>query len=244
MDILICEDNIEQLYELQRVIKQFQIPNLRILMASNKAQELIKIIKSHGYIPGALFILDVNLGHSEINGLELAQYIRQNDVLSSIVFVTTHSEMAYLTFIYKVEALDYILKDQPDVFVDKVEACLQLAMRKQKLTTKQCEKSGSILSFKIGPKFVRIASREFVFAETSPNKHRIIIHANNQQLEIYGSLDEVEKLSTKLIRCHNSYVINQDQLQILDLTSMCVVLKNGVSCPISRKYVTQVKAIL
>ena len=48
-----------------------------------------------------------------MTGLTLAQEIRKYDPRGFIIFVTTHSEMSYMTFIYKLEALDFILKDEP-----------------------------------------------------------------------------------------------------------------------------------
>ena len=46
MDILICEDNIEQLYELQRIIKEIaqkSVFNIRIYLATTKANEFFQV---------------------------------------------------------------------------------------------------------------------------------------------------------------------------------------------------------
>lgn len=50
-----------------------------------------------------------------MNGFELAQEIRKFDPRGFIIFITTHAELSYMTFTYKVEALDYIIKDDIDL---------------------------------------------------------------------------------------------------------------------------------
>ena len=48
----------------------------------------------------------------------LGDMIRQRDPLCSIIFVTTHAEMTYLTFMYKI-ALDFIIKDHTGMLQQK-----------------------------------------------------------------------------------------------------------------------------
>ncbi|WP_241960035.1 PfkB family carbohydrate kinase, partial [Staphylococcus gallinarum] len=42
---------------------------------------------------------------------KLASEIRKHDPVGNIIFVTSHSELTYLTFVYKVAAMDFIFKD-------------------------------------------------------------------------------------------------------------------------------------
>lgn len=44
-----------------------------------------------------------------------------------IAFITTHSELSYLTFQYKVEAFDFMIKDDPGQFALRLEDCLRKA---------------------------------------------------------------------------------------------------------------------
>ena len=50
---------------------------------------------------------------SDINGIKLGSEIRKYDPIGNIIFVTSHSELTYLTFVYKVSAMDFIFKDDP-----------------------------------------------------------------------------------------------------------------------------------
>ncbi|MHC9532087.1 LytR/AlgR family response regulator transcription factor [Dellaglioa sp. L3N] len=247
MDVLICEDNIEQLYRLKKIIEDFGKTdnlNINVLIASTKSEDIIRMIDNKQYTVGALFILDIYLDKSNINGFELAQRIRKQDWVSSIVFSTTHSEMTYMTFLYKVEALDYVLKDETDTYQERIIECVKIAYLKKSLANERAVTKEPFFYFKVGPKRIRIYENDFVYAETSENKHRVIIHTVNQQLEVYSTLNELKLKSSKIIRCHNSYVVNRDKIKLLDLNEMKVLLNDGQFCYISRKYVAKLKTIL
>ncbi|MGH2251757.1 response regulator, partial [Enterococcus faecalis] len=73
-----------------------------------------------------LYFFDVDLQH-ELSGIALAYEIRKIDNIGKIIFVTTHSEMSYLTFTYKIEAMDYIIKDIPEEIDRRVRECIKVA---------------------------------------------------------------------------------------------------------------------
>ena len=69
-----------------------------------------------------IFFLDVDLNH-EMNGIALASKIREYQPRCFIIFVTTHSEMSFMTFSYKVEAMDYVIKDYFQEVKNRVHQC-------------------------------------------------------------------------------------------------------------------------
>lgn len=71
-----------------------------------------------------LYFLDICLG-TDMNGLILAQKIREIDARCFIVLITSHSEMSLMTFQYKVEALDFILKDNPSCIQERIDDCIK-----------------------------------------------------------------------------------------------------------------------
>ena len=54
----------------------------------------------------------------------MAEKIRDIDSLGYIIFITTHSELTYLTFKYRVEAMDFILKDNVNEIDFRINECL------------------------------------------------------------------------------------------------------------------------
>lgn len=247
MDVLICEDNVEQLYALKQLVLQIAAEShlpLNIYLATTRAQSLLTVVKQQCYQPGALFILDVLLDQKQLTGLQLAQILRQKDSLSTIVFCTTHSELAYLTFHYQVAALDYILKDELVINSQRLRHCIEQAYQRQNPLTTASQAAPKTLLLKIGAKLVRIQEDDLIYAETSGNKHRLMIYTTYQQLEVYGSLTKLAQLSPQLMRCHNSYLINKTKIKMFDGRQMRLLLDTGVSCPVSRKYLRAIKMAL
>ncbi len=129
LNIMICEDNIEQLIKIKRYIKDIiMIENfdMEIVLATSKPEDIISHLKKNKI--SGLYFLDVDL-NSNINGIKLAEIIREYDPRGFIVFVTTHAEMSYLTFIYKVEAMDYIIKDTIENVKQRIHECILNAQK-------------------------------------------------------------------------------------------------------------------
>ena len=64
---------------------------------------------------------------SDINGIKLGSEIRKYDPIGNIIFVTSHSELTYLTFVYKVSAMDFIFKDDPNQLKTRIIDCIETA---------------------------------------------------------------------------------------------------------------------
>ena len=124
IDIFICEDNPKQLNLFKKYISNFILMegfDMQIVQATSDPHQLLKEILTAENT--GLFFLDIDL-KSDMNGLTLAQRIRQIQPRCFIVFITSHSEMSFLTFQYKAEALDFIVKDTTEHIKSKIHECL------------------------------------------------------------------------------------------------------------------------
>src|SRR4051794_9929355 len=107
--IYICEDNLSQLNDIKEIIENYILIeelDMEIILATQNPDELIQVLEDNPPSK-AIYFLDIDLNH-QLDGIQLAQHIRQVDDLGRIIFITTHAELAPVTFRYKVEALDYI----------------------------------------------------------------------------------------------------------------------------------------
>ena len=86
--------------------------NIEVLDTA-KVSELIQNIESESF--DQLYFLDIDIKNEGKKGLKVAQEIRKLDNRGTIVFVTTHSEFAPITYKYKVSALDFIDKSDPEM---------------------------------------------------------------------------------------------------------------------------------
>ncbi|HFK6283662.1 TPA: LytR/AlgR family response regulator transcription factor [Listeria monocytogenes] len=112
LPVFICEDNRMQRERLTKYIEDYIMVehfDMKLELSTGDPFELVSRMPTHQGM--GLYFLDIDLGQPDMNGFELAQEIRKFDPRGFIIFITTHAELSYMTFTYKVEALDYIIKD-------------------------------------------------------------------------------------------------------------------------------------
>lgn len=241
LEIFICEDELEQRERLKKYIENYiMIENLdmKIAVCTGNPKEVIEYIREHNTI--GLYFLDVDL-QADKSGIALGAEIRHYDTQGSIVFVTTHSELTYLTFTYKVEAMDYITKDEFTDVQKRVIDCIDTANKRY-----NARRNGNKQRFKtkIGDKVISIDYDEILFFETSPQLHKIILHAMNRQVEFYGKLKEIVELDSRFYRCHNSYVVNKDNIAEIDMKKREIHMVNGEICYASSRFLKGLKNIV
>lgn len=131
LSIFVCEDDkVQRRQILQQIEKAIMIEDfdMKIVFETGNPEALLNYLKGNKGLTG-LYFLDVDLQH-QMNGIELASKIRDYDDLGKIIFITTHSEMTYLTFTYKVEAMDYIIKDDNQLLRERIHECIKVANRR------------------------------------------------------------------------------------------------------------------
>ena len=176
-----------------------------------------------------LYFLDVDLQH-EMSGLTLAAKIRDYDNLGKIVFVTTHGELSYLTFTYKVEALDYIIKDNKEHLQQKI--CENIQLAHERITSERGD-TKKLFKFKDGDTIRSVDMATIIFFESSSVSHKIVLHLENGEIEFYGSLKEIEEQSNDFYRCHKSYLINRKHISKVIKSERIVEMSNGERCLVS-----------
>lgn len=231
VNIYICEDNPKQLHLFTRYINDaimIERLDMKVITSSPNPHEILKCASLSENI--GLFFLDIDL-KSNINGLSLAQRLRKIQPRCFIIFITSHSEMSFLTFQYKVEALDFIIKDTAESIKSKIHECLLNVEEKYTSIRNNINKTYIINQ---NDKRISIDYDEIIFFETSSNIHKIILHAKKRVIEFTGQLKDLEqKLDYRFYRCHRSYIINKDNIDHIDFSDLTVYMKNGETVPVS-----------
>ncbi len=218
LDIYICEDNAKQLKIFLKYVKD-------TVLIEDLDMQLICASANPG-----VFFLDIDLG-SEMTGLMLAQEIRKLQPRCYIIFITSHSEMSLLTFQYKVEALDFIMKDFPDNIQRRIHDCL-LNVNEKNLALESSQRKTIVISQ--GDRRITVDYDEILFFETSENIHKVILHAKKRVLEFNGHLKDIEEqLDYRFYRCHRSYIANTDNIKEVDFQKLMIYMINGEACMVS-----------
>lgn len=230
LKIFICEDERKQREYLEKIIREYCIiqgVDAHLEMSTDSPKEILEGVDTT--IP-SLYYLDVDL-HQDMNGIELAKEIRNKGGQSFLVFVTTHSEMTPLTFQYKVEAMDYIIKDNAGNLKRKITECIDVAITRQV----QSIDDNARIKIMMDDVAIYLGFQEILYFETTEIKHKVRVCTLNRILEFCGELKQIEELlDQRFIRCHKSIIVNKDKIQMLDRKKNEITLCNQVVLPCSR----------
>jgi len=236
--VFICEDDPIQRKKAEAIVHSYTAPDgvgMELALSTASPAELLDYLETHPNRNG-LFFLDVDLG-ADINGIELGAKIRELDHTATIVFITTHAELAYLTFAYKVEAMDYIAKDSPEGIEGRARECMELAYQRY------------LVGNTSPPKYFRIQAADQVwniphddilFCETDPSTpHKLIMHTENGLIGFRDTISEVEKIGSEFYSCHKSYVVNTKKIKTVDKAKREVEMISGDRIPVAVRKISE-----
>ena len=231
LKVFIMEDNLQQLNNLQAVVKtillKLQVTDSLVLPFSSTTS-LNKALPE----PSAdnVFILDLQINHNKRAGLQLSQLIRQRDPEASIIFITVHDELLYTTYKYRVQALDFISKDQ-----DNIE---QELMKDFRLITRQHQKKAeNLFHYTSYNQDQTILLDDICFFKSNKdNTHSATIFTNdNRAIEIHQNRTTIANNDSRFIRVHRSYLVNPHTVKNVDFYHRQIEFYNGMTCPIARR---------
>lgn len=172
-----------------------------------------------------LLILDIEMG--QMNGLELAKKIRQENEEIPIVFVTGYEE--YMQYGYDVCALHYLLKP---VNKEKFLAVLDRLHRTPKNDVK--------LLFATNEGNRGIKAKEILYIEAAG--HGSVLHMEQEIVELKESLGSIAARLNEMggfVKCHRAYIINMQFVSMILRTD--ILLDNHEKIPVSRSQLKRVQ---
>ncbi len=233
LNIFVCEDNAAQRRTIVQIIQNTMLIeelDMRLVLDTGDPYALLNKVKTSQNT--GIYFLDIDL-NSSINGMKLAQQIRLFDPRGFIIFITAHSELSYMTFQYRVEAMDFVLKDNPAEVKVKIRECLLHAMERYTLQTNKTHK---VYTAQIGGRKISVDYDDIFFFETSSNIHKVILHAKDRQIEFSGTIKELAStLGDNFVRCHRSFLVNKANIKEIDAKNRIIYFNNGETCLMSTR---------
>jgi two-component system response regulator AgrA len=240
--IYLCEDNKKQLDRWEDIIEKYLIMNpteSKLFCSASKPEDLLSIRRRSSTT--GLYFLDIDLQANK-NGIELAQEIRKYDPRGYIVFVTTHSEMAVLTFRYKVEAMDFIAKDDTDTLPEQICSCIQNAERNYKALL---DSSNRLLSIKVDKDSLVLDQNDIVAITTGDDSHKLTIHTKTGIRQISGSLKEFHAtLNSGFCQCNRSTIVNLKHVLKYSRENAMLLMDNKETYSVSIRMMGKVQKAL
>ncbi len=233
LDIFVCEDDAAQRRAIVQIIRNtvlIEELDMQLFLEAGDPYVLLEKVRT-GTNTG-IYFLDIDLG-SDMNGMKLAQEIRLSDPRGFVIFITAHSEMSYMTFQYRVEAMDFVLKDNPAEAKVKIRECLLNAMERHTLHMGRTHKACTV---RFGGRKISVDYNDIFFFETSGNIHKVILHGKDRQIEFSGTIKELaDTLGDNFVRCHRSFLVNKNNIKEVDVKNRMIHFTNGETCLMSTR---------
>lgn len=241
--VFICEDDGSQRLQLEEFVNDFILIEHYNMELAFSTADPIALLENVKLRPDKnnLYFLDVDLGQ-EMDGIALASKIREIDTFGKIVFITTHAELSYLTFRYRVEALDYIIKGNSAEVARRMKECIVLA-HKHYIDDDHPKRNG--YPVKIGDQIQVIPYDDIICFESHPRPHIIVLHMENRQIEFRGVLKSLAKITPDFYRCNKTVIVNVRKIRRIDKTTNEIEMVSGLIVHFTpRKYKELLELIL
>lgn len=233
LNIFVCEDHAAQRQNIVQIIQNTVLMeelDMHLVLDTEDPYVLLEKVKTSRST--GIYFLDIDL-NSDMNGMKLAQQIRLFDPRGFIIFITAHSELSYMTFQYRVEAMDFVLKDNPAEMKVKIRECLFHAMERYTLQTNRTHK---VYTIEASGRKISVEHDDIFFFETSNNIHKIILHAKDRQIEFSGTMKEIaDTLGDNFVHCHRSFLVNRNHISEVDAKNRIIYFANGETCLMSTR---------
>ncbi|MCL2016731.1 MAG: LytTR family DNA-binding domain-containing protein [Defluviitaleaceae bacterium] len=244
LSVFICEDNKDQLTSIRKCVDNYifiENLNMEIVCAKTDPRYLINYISSNK-VEG-LYFLDIEL-NSDINGFGLAETIRKYDPRGFIVFVTADAESHLLTFEYKIEAMDYIIKGSEN-FRPRIRECVQNAYDKYNSKATNLLQTNFVFNLPGGNTNSVDISKIFYLETAQDRAHNLNLYTKDSMHQFRSSLKDVERrLSKNFFRCHRSYIVNINKVSSFNSERLEITLENGAILDVADKYVKNVRRLM
>lgn len=224
--VYICDDDSEWLEKIEKYVFRYQMQSrwmLEVACAATSPAVLLQHLTENQPSSG-IYFLDIDF-KSSTNGLKLGAEIQKLDPNAILIFVTTHDELAIETLRYRLMALDYILKDLPDV---EGQVCKALQCVRERFSAAQSSGQDKLRIKTIGEGYYFLSKQKIYYIEALTGKHKVSIHTANEILATSCSLSELSaKVGEDFILCHKSYLVNTNYIKKLKQESREILLDNG-----------------
>lgn len=231
--VFICDDEQEQVNILKECIRKSSI----ILSDEDKLEfDIIKTVNAYNdamnFIEASspqsgIYFLDIEIGKKlyEKNGLDLAEAIKQKDKNAQLIFITSHQDMAFLTFKRKLGAVDFIVKNGDKVDLQKdINYALQNAT--QAISNADLIKK-NIFSYKFGQEVRNIKLSNVIYITTTSVGHKLRVVKTTGWGDFIGKLKEIPEKYESLVQISQSCVINPENIDKVSFREKKIYFVNG-----------------
>lgn len=218
ISFIICEDNKHINDVIIKVIDRTMMKNKvpykkSIYYDYNKT--FMKIIDEK--LPNKVYILDIETPSA--SGIDVVRKIREKDLNSIIIFLTSHDELGYTILKQEFMFLSFICKF--DDYENKLEQSIRKALKVvgQKL----------ILSISDHGVVYNIPLDDIIYITRDSVERKCIIKTDYNEFKVNKPLAEIlELLDSRFKQSHRACIVNMDRVHTINKKNKTIGFDNGI----------------
>lgn len=218
-NFIICEDNLfyqnKILSIVDKISFKFKLKCQRFVY-NDFNEDFEKIIDQD--LTNKIYILDIETNSN--TGTNIARKIRQTDMKSIIIFVTSFFNKYLNNAIEECLFLNYINKR--DDYEAMLYKTLENNFKKNHKSVALCIKNQDIIYS------CKLDDIQYIYFDSKKRKS-VIYESEEFQVNTYTSLNDIYKeLDDRFIYCFKSIIINTEQIKLINKKRKSIHLKNGI----------------
>lgn len=246
--IFICEDEEVQLNYIKSMITEYIVSrgiDAQIAAAEKEPEGILA--KLHDVRQPSVFFIDVQLEGCDMDGFELAGRLKRLNSEYGIVFLTSNAHMAYKAFEYRLEVLDYIVKE-PGYFLRETISG-QLEERLDVIFEKAAGLCGGrdrkTIALSCGSKVTEVIVEDIILIQSVAGKHLTDVILRDHMITVRETLKSLYgRLGGDFIYVNKSCVVNRYKMKELDKKERFLYLDGGFRVEAAYREIKRVEGIL
>lgn len=219
VNFIICDDNKKILENVASIVDKIMMKNefaYKKYLFENYDTNFDKVVKSK--MPNKIYILDIEVPN--VSGIDVARKIREKDIESIIVFLTSHDELGYIILKSEFFFLTFISK------FDDYENKLKNAVKKSLLLLGK----RTMIRFEDQGILYTIPVRDILFVTRDSIERKCIIRTDYTEFRINKSLVEVKAmLDDKFKQSHRACLVNMERVVTINGAKKIITFDNNMT---------------
>jgi Response regulator of the LytR/AlgR family len=217
VNYIVCEDNKKINNNVVKIIDSVMMKNhvsYKKFIYFDYDGEFMKIIDEN--IPNKIYILDIETPSA--SGIDVVRRIREVDLNSIIIFVTSHDELGYT--ILKEEFMFFAFISKFDSYEEKLTKAIKKAM---KITGQN-----NVLNITEYGAVYNVPLADITYITRDSVDRKSIINTEYNTFKVGVPLIEIkEKLNKNFKQSHRACIVNMNRVRVIDRKNKCMTFDTG-----------------
>ncbi|MDD2180856.1 MAG: LytTR family DNA-binding domain-containing protein [Bacilli bacterium] len=231
VNFIICDDNLEILNKVSSIVDEEMMKNQIAYTKhtfNDYDSDFIKIVESK--LPCKIYILDIET--PTYSGIDIARMIRDTDMESVIMFLTSHDELGYLVLKGEFLFLSFINKynDYQEKLKKSICKALDILDKKRII---RFEDRGAVYTIPI---------KDILYITRDNIERKVIINTEHTKYSVNKTLVEMlDMLNSSFKQSHRSCIVNKKRIAIVNVSKRRITFDTGTEIDwLSLKYKNEV----